>query len=261
MPNGLNGFPAGPAPFGQGFYGWTSRTEADNSPTDPYYSSTKLLLHCDGTDGSTVFTDQTGKPQYAFSGDAHISTARDKFGTASISLNQGAGSGWVDFPNSADWDFGGADFTIECFAQFTTTSGTFQGIINRRTYSGGADGWLFMLSGGTLVFWASTTGSSWNIMCNTSFTPSLNTWYHLAVVNIAGTINVYVNGISLASTSLGGGSIYPQAGAGSSAPLRLGAFHDGSNWFYGFLDEVRITKGVGRYLGPFLVPDAPFPNK
>ena len=43
---------------------------------DPY---TKLLLHCDGTDGSTVFTDSTGKHTVTAQGTAQFDTAKKKF--------------------------------------------------------------------------------------------------------------------------------------------------------------------------------------
>ena len=45
-------------------------------------SFTKLLLHCNGTDGSTTFTDEIGKTVTA-NGNAQIDTAQSKFGGAS----------------------------------------------------------------------------------------------------------------------------------------------------------------------------------
>ena len=49
-------------------------------------SYTKLLLHCDGTNGSTVITDKIGKAMTAY-GNAKISTAQSKFRGASLSLD------------------------------------------------------------------------------------------------------------------------------------------------------------------------------
>src|SRR3990167_7743345 len=62
-------------------------------------SYTKLLLHMDGTNGSTTFTDEIGKTVTA-NGNAQISTAQSKFGGASGLFN-GAGD-WIDVPSNAD---------------------------------------------------------------------------------------------------------------------------------------------------------------
>ena len=71
-------------------------------------SYTKLLLHCDGTDASTIFTDEIGHTIVA-NGDAQIDTVQKVFGTAS-----GLFSGTDDFissADSADWDFGSGNLS------------------------------------------------------------------------------------------------------------------------------------------------------
>src|SRR3972149_9214360 len=65
-------------------------------------SYTKLLLHMDGANGSTTFTDEMGQAVTA-NGNAQISTAQSKFGGAS-GLFDGTGD-YLSVPASADWDF------------------------------------------------------------------------------------------------------------------------------------------------------------
>ena len=67
----------------QGFIMNPFRFGGAPAPTDPDYANVSLLLHMDGTDGSTTFTDNSpiGHTVTAVS-NAQINTARDKFGGA-----------------------------------------------------------------------------------------------------------------------------------------------------------------------------------
>lgn len=78
---------------------------------------TKLLLHCDGTDGSTTFSDNgvTGHTVTA-NGNAQIDTAQSKFGNAS-GLFDGTGD-YLTIPDHADWNFGTGNFTIDAWIRF-----------------------------------------------------------------------------------------------------------------------------------------------
>jgi hypothetical protein len=64
---------------------------ATNLTTDPYFSMVKLLLHMDGTSGSTTFVDNSpvGYTMTAV-GNAQVDTANFKFGTGSL-LTDGSG--------------------------------------------------------------------------------------------------------------------------------------------------------------------------
>jgi hypothetical protein len=80
---------------------------------DPYYQNVSLLIHCDGSNGSTTITDSgpKGKSPSSVNGDAKISTAQSKFGGASLLLD---GSGdYINYGDDADFEFGSSDFTVE----------------------------------------------------------------------------------------------------------------------------------------------------
>jgi hypothetical protein len=76
-------------------------------------SFTKILLHMDGANGGTTFTDANvgGSAHTWTANSATTSTGTLKFGTASE--NCGAGVGWIDTPDSADFTLGSGDFTID----------------------------------------------------------------------------------------------------------------------------------------------------
>ena len=81
---------------------------------------TKSLLHFDGTDASTTFTDESGKTWTAH-GNAQIDTAQSVFGGASGYFD---GSGdYITTPDRADFDFDGQQFTSDEAANFLIALG------------------------------------------------------------------------------------------------------------------------------------------
>ena len=78
---------------------------------DPHYANVSLLLHGDGADNGTVFTDNSHSPKTVTAyGNAKTSTAQSKFGGSSIFFD-GNGDYLVSPSNSA-FQFGTGDFTI-----------------------------------------------------------------------------------------------------------------------------------------------------
>jgi hypothetical protein len=81
---------------------------------------TKILLHMDGTNGSTTFTDTNAGGSahtWTANGNAQISTAQSKFGGAS-GLFDGTGD-YITTPDHADYTLGSGDFTIDLWFNCT----------------------------------------------------------------------------------------------------------------------------------------------
>ena len=135
-------------------------------PTDPDFSSVSLLLHGDGTDGSTTFTDSSSNNfTVTANGNAQIDTAVKKYGTGSMEFD-GTGDSLTIADNAA-FAFGTGDFTVEAWVNFNDISGS-QQIVS--SYSLGFSvqyegAWKIYLAGGT------------NVMTR-SFTPNTDQWYH-----------------------------------------------------------------------------------
>ncbi len=92
-------------------------------------ANTVLLLHADGSNGSTVFVDSgsNGKTVTAY-GNAQISTAQSKFGGASAYFD---GNGdYLSVPSSDDWSFGTEAFTMEAWIRLDDTS-TYKSLVGR----------------------------------------------------------------------------------------------------------------------------------
>ena len=216
---------------------------------DPYYNNVSLLLHGDGANGSTTIVDSSPTPKTVTAfGDAQISTAQSKFGGSSLAFD---GSGdYVGIADSADFTFGSGNFTIE-FWVYPVDS------IQRLIASHGnaalpGTAWDFTRSSyGPVLFNWYNTGISGSIQSPPITT---NAWAHVALVRNGNSFVLYANGIG-GSTATSSGPLYDPSSA-----VDIGRLVGVGNAFNGYIDDLRITKGVARYTSNFTPPTAPFPD-
>lgn len=223
---------------------------------DPHWAETVLMLHLDGTNGGTTFTDSSAAAEsIGATGGAALSTTQKKFGATSVALDGSTQYLSADAA-STNYDFGGGEFTVEAWV-YSTEAGRRQNIVGQST---GTNGWrLYKDSSNRLAFERFLSGSGLGTNSG-SVTIPLNTWTHVAVSRSAKSgsmqIRLFVNGVDVDAFIAGTTSI-----GGSSAALRIGS--DGATAgreFAGYIDEVRITKGVGRYWGSFNAQTAAYPD-
>ena len=218
---------------------------------DPFWANVVALLHFDGTNGSTVFTDAKGHTFTAV-GAAALSTAQQKFGSASLALN-GTNSAIVS-ATSTDWEFGAGNFTIELFARPAIAVVARMELLERWTSNIGW-GMQIMDTGFLRAFIQSpaVNGGVAVLVGPGATTVTHNTWHHVALVRDGSTMRLFLDGVSQGTAAFAGTL------ATVSEPLNIGYDNSGSRWVNGNLDALRITKGVARYTGNFTPPDSPFP--
>lgn len=229
-------------------------------PTDPNFSNVSSLLHFDGSDGSTTFTDQKGV-SWSVNGNAQIDTAQSVFGGAS-GLFDGSGD-WIQAADSAAWQFGSGSFTVECRYR-TANASADQAIFTygAATISGGANiGWALSHFGASLAgkvrgfFYQGTT----QYLVDTTTALAADTWYALRFERDGSTLAIYVNGTREATLALGGG-VSVNTGTFN---LRIGRYETTTTrYLNGHVDEARITKGVARTSSgaSYVVDTSPFPD-
>jgi len=208
------------------------------------------LLHFDGTNGSTTFTDVQGH-SFSSGNGAALSTSQLKFGTASLDLNGSNQS--ISTASSTDFDLQ-SDFTIEAWIYYNTVNTSVaQALISRDNGGGSNNKWGFglnVLSAGNFSLHRNTTsGTQYNL--NWPWSPSASTWYHLAIVRQANSWTVYVNGTSLGTLT----DTNPMPL--TTAPLVIGALGEGLWYTNGYIDELRIAGGTAVYTANFTPPTAP----
>jgi hypothetical protein len=215
-------------------------------PNDPNFAFNSLLLHGNGTNGSTVITDSSGSPKTVTAvGNAQISTAQSKFGGASIAFD---GSGdYLTVLNSSQFNFGVDDFTIEAWCYRTSTATAFEIV----SYGNpGADGLFFGSTTSAISF---GTGPA-VVLASSSTSLALNVWTHIAVTRSSNVTRVFANGIAGATTTNALNNL------NSTTVFRVGINRAVNVFATGYIDDLRITKGVARYTANFTPPTAPFPD-
>jgi len=227
-------------------------------PTDPNFANVSLLLHGDGTNGSTTIVDSSPSPKTVTAfGDAQISTAQSKFGGASIAFD-GAGD-YLKSPISSDYEFGTGDFTVEAWVRFVSISAEQRIVgIGRGALGVGNPiytGWSVRYSTGKLAFYR-FDGSETDV--NRAWSPVVNTWYHVAVSRNGTSLRLFADGNQLGATHTSTLS-YNRV---NNEDIEVGQIITGAGTFYfnGYIDDLRITKGVARYTANFTPPTAPFPD-
>jgi hypothetical protein len=212
---------------------------------DQYYNSCSLLLHFDGTNGSTTITDNS-KNNFTVTAanGAVISTAQSKFGGASVFFD--GTNDYVSIPNNAEFNFTSGTFTVELWAYFSSVSGQRVLVTN---YQDVTNGWVLQLLNGVVN--VNLSGNGQDIIGTTTI--STDTWYHIAVSGTAGSYKLFLNGVQEGSTYTGGTTLT------STSALTIGQIVS-SGYFVGYIDELRITKGVARYTGNFTPQTSAFPN-
>lgn len=225
--------------------------------TDPYWANVVSLLHFDGADASTTFTDQKGKV-WTPSGNAQIDTAQSKFGGASLWLD-GAGD-FVTTDDSPDFYLGNGDFTIEGFFNETAASTGSQIIGQHTTQSESNSSFRVSTIGGKLYVRASVGGVAYGT--NNPAVHSMGVWHHFAFVRSASSLLLFFDGVEVGRDDRIGASSLNN----STMPVCIGATRTNSGvdatfpYFNGWIDDLRITKGVARYTANFTPPTAAFPN-
>ena len=225
----------------------TLRWSPGYAAVDADFDNVSLLLHGDGTNGSTTIVDNSPTPKTVTTvGDAQISTAQSKFGGASV-LFDGTGD-YLSIANNAYFSFGSGDFTIEFWAY--TTSATFPQTFVAKWGSTGFEEWYFGV-GTSYGFYIHDGSITLALPLNSI---STNQWVHLAVTRSGSDFRLFVDGTQSGSTYTSAASITTR-----TSEVRVGDDDFGANPpFTGYIDELRITKGVARYTGNFTPPTAAF---
>ena len=177
-------------------------------------------------------------------GDAKLSTAVTKFGGSSMYFD-GTGD-CLSIPSNPVFNIGFAEFTIEMWINRLGAGTGDRFLISR---SNGADFMLRWNASGVLQFYMS--GS---LVVSYTWAFTTDTWYHLAVVRNGPTaVAIYINGTSVATAT-------SAANPSSTAPVLIGGYSPtNSDYFNGYIDDLRFTKGYARYTSNFTPPTSAFP--
>ncbi len=215
-------------------------------------STTRSLLHFDGTDGSTTLTDVDGHA-WATVGTAALDTSQVKFGTASCEF-PGSGANYIRTTSTNPvFNFDTGDFTFEHWLFLPSAgNGNYRSLFDQR---GSNVGMTLRVTDSQLLqaFYGDGSGefnSGASSIANDS-------WVHIAITRASGTARIFIAGIKVGETSWSGVNLNRTGGINTNIGYSAS---DGSFPMIGWIDEIRITKGTALYTADFTPPASPFPD-
>jgi len=206
-----------------------------------------LLLHCDGADGSTTFTDSsfaTTKTVTAVN-NSQIDTAQSKFGGAS-GLFDGTGD-YLTVPASSDWAFGTGDFTIDFWWRLNVKKQSF--IVGTDALADGGSGFNIFYNSNQNRFENYLAGVEHQFAWNASTA----TWYHVTFTRNGTNLRMFIDGTQIGSTLSSSHNI-----SDSADTLRICASPTTTLEVNGWIDELRIVKGTAVWTANFTPPAAAY---
>lgn len=208
---------------------------------------TRLLLYCDGSNGSTNFTDETGRHIVEVVGNPSVSTLKSKFGGASAHFD-GTLNHWLTIPDSSDFNPGLQSFTID-FWMYPTNQSVLGQYLLGKSYPDGGDGYDIRYHERSIQV-VGVNGWAANIVSPAIVTQGA--WYHVAVVCETNQATLYIDGTNRGTSPRGNIPDEPIAFHIGDSPLF------GGNAFHGYLDEIRYSLGIARWTNNFAVPSVPW---
>lgn len=215
---------------------------------DEHYNTVSLLLPFDGVNGSTSFIDASinENPVIAHGG-VQISSVQSMFG-GTAGYFPGASTDYLEIGPSDLFAFGLGDFTIECFVYVPAgISGNYAAICDIRNAASGAGSVLLHLNSALqLGYYGATTSL-------TSSSVPVAQWTHVELSRASSVSRLFIGGVL--------GAFVADSNAKFSNPCFIGRVYDNLNpAFSGYIDGLRITKGVARHTANFTPPSYPHPT-
>jgi hypothetical protein len=207
-------------------------TSAFTPPTAPVTAVANTQLLCNFTNAGII--DNATMVNLESFGDAKITTANSRVGGSAMYFD---GNGdYLTAPSTAIFAFGTGAYTIEAWVYVTSRST--EGSI---WATGSQNNNLLITTGGLLRLYNGTSYTGTTVI-------ALNTWAHVAVVRTSTATNgtqLFVNGVS--------DLVFTDTTNQTSATTGIiGVNNTGSNqYFPGYIDDLRVTKGFARYTGNF----------
>lgn len=213
-------------------------------PTAPLTAITNTYVLLSGTNAGIY--DSAMISNHETVGNAQISTSVKKYGTGSLAFD-GTGD-WLLGPDTTVQQLAAGDFTIEGWV-YLNAIGVAYGIVSK---GAAATGWSVNITSGNKLQFSYTAA---NLTGTTSLAAS--TWYYFTVVrsgSATGNLKVYLNGVLDATSGTAVTDNFNQ-----TSSIYVGASRTGTTALNGYIDDLRITKGVARYTANFTPPTASLP--
>ncbi len=222
-------------------------------PTAPVsaIANTEVLLKF--TNGGVI--DATGNNVLETVGNAQVSTVQKKFGTGGLYFD---GSGdYLHIQPSDLLTLGTGNFTVEFWVKAQNQSAFYPTAIGSAAGAWGSGAYSFQID-------HQSYANKLSLYANGNESPILvsatnvcdDAWHHCAVTRKGNTWRCFIDGVLEATNTTRTDFL-----GSSTLATRIGFdnWNGANGYFLGYLDDLRITKGVARYTANFTPPSSAFP--
>lgn len=215
-------------------------------PTTPPTNITNTTLLLNFVNGAIY--DNAGMSNFSTANNVIISTSNKKFGNSSIYFDGSGDNLELAQPDSDTFQF----LTSNCTIEFWMNSNSYPSS-NTRIFCTDTG----ISSSSNLIIGHRSSGKLFASVGTTiqgTSTLSIGTWYHVAFTREGTSIKLFLNGI-LEASGTSSASITP-------GKAYIGGFYLSATpeYFNGYIQDFRITKGISRYSGNFSIPTEAFPT-
>ena len=217
-------------------------------------SYTKIMLHFDGSDAGTTFTDSSASAHtFTGGGNAQLDTAFKKFGTAAL-LCDGSGD-YITTNDSSDFTLDLSDWTVDFWFNLTVAGG----LIRRAFGQGDSSNTTSLVSihgGIDENDFVSATINSGSASATITGTTAITTsgWHHYALVRTGNVIKLFLDGVQE-----GGDLSFTLAVNDSAYKFSIGRLGEtAANYWRGSIDEFRLSVGIARWTSNFTPESAAY---
>lgn len=215
---------------------------------------TKILLHMDGSNGGTTFTDvNAGGSAHTWTPtNATTSTAAAKFGPSSML----GSAGYITTPAHADFNIGTQDACVDFWLNNNGIGSTGYGLCGQINSGGTAISTSFTMArfGGAGLIAANIVNSgagSQISLLSTTGVAGTSSWIHVALTKSGTTFRLFINGTQEDADTLSSVN-------SSSQPFTIGRTGDLGTAFSAYIDEFRLSVGAARWTSNFTPPAAQY---
>ena len=207
------------------------------------------LIKGDGVNGSTAFSDSTKTFTLIDSGGATISTATSKFGGASVFCSSTTRAQFqaTTVPTNMNLAAWSGDWTYEFFCNYQNGASTSR-MISR--FAGVYDSSIRFENSTLHAFYFEPPSNIIRTLAY-SLTRPTNQWVHVAFVKFGTALYLYYQGTRVRTSSC----------TGSAMDMRqfdIGRNPDGSEFFEGYLDEIRFSNFARYTASTYTVPTSSY---
>lgn len=223
-------------------------SSAFTPPTAPVLPTPNTTFKMDGLNGAIA--DLSGLSNIETAGTTRVNTSIKKYGTGSMYFD---GSSWLYTPAKPENYFGTGNFTIEGWFYFLNAATNVDNGMFGNYLTGWGSSTIYLgkhtTYGGKVALWVANYSTGGAMLADPNLPPA-NSWVHYAVVRNGNTWTMYRDGTSVASQTYSGDPMT------TKTEYVIGRADATAQYFYGYMDDFRITKGVARYTSNFTPPTA-----